>query len=84
VVAGTSAGPFTEPPEPVRLPNGSSIRSFANGQALLQVAEKHGLEGVVSKHRNATYKSGACRGWRKVKTKAWRDANRERWRLFER
>jgi hypothetical protein len=23
------------------------------------------------------------RGWRKVKTVAWREANRERWRLFE-
>jgi hypothetical protein len=24
------------------------------------------------------------RGWRKIKTYAWREANRERWRLFER
>jgi hypothetical protein len=23
-----------------------------------------------------------CRDWRKVKTTAWREANRERWRLF--
>jgi len=27
---------------------------------------------------------GECRDWRKVKTVAWREANRERWRLFER
>jgi ATP-dependent DNA ligase len=53
------------------------------GLALLRVAEKHGLEGVVSKRRDAPYRSGACRGWRKVKTMAWREANRERWRLFE-
>jgi bifunctional non-homologous end joining protein LigD len=58
--------------------------SFADGQALLSVAEKHGLEGVVSKRRSAPYRSGACRGWRKIKTAAWREANRERWRLFER
>jgi bifunctional non-homologous end joining protein LigD len=56
--------------------------SFNDGQALLQVAEKHGLEGVVSKRRGAPYKSGACRRWRKIKTTAWREANRERWRLF--
>jgi hypothetical protein len=24
-----------------------------------------------------------CRDWLKVKTQAWREANRERWRLFE-
>ena len=28
------------------------------------------------------YRSGECRDWRKVKTQAWREANRERWRLF--
>jgi ATP-dependent DNA ligase len=58
--------------------------AFDDGQALLRVAEKHGLEGVVSKRRDAPYRSGACRGWRKIKTTAWREANRERWRLFER
>jgi bifunctional non-homologous end joining protein LigD len=58
-------------------------RSFADGLALLRAAEKHGLEGVVSKRREAPYRSGECRDWRKVKTAAWREANRERWRLFE-
>jgi ATP-dependent DNA ligase len=48
------------------------------------VAEKRGLEGVVSKRRDAPYKSGACRGWRNIKTDARREANKERWRLFER
>jgi bifunctional non-homologous end joining protein LigD len=57
---------------------------FKDGQALLEVAERHGLEGVVSKRRLAPYHSGECRDWRKIKTAAWRDANRERWRLFER
>jgi bifunctional non-homologous end joining protein LigD len=57
--------------------------AFDDGLALLRVAEKHGLEGVVSKRRSAPYRSGRCRGWRKVKTAAWREANRERWRAFE-
>jgi ATP-dependent DNA ligase len=48
------------------------------------VAERHRLEGLVSKRGDAPYRSGQCRGWRKVKTVAWREANRERWRLFER
>jgi bifunctional non-homologous end joining protein LigD len=51
---------------------------------LLAAAEKMGLEGVVSKHRDTPYRSGSGYGWIKVKTQAWRDANRKRWRLFER
>jgi ATP-dependent DNA ligase len=38
------------------------------------VAEQRGLEGIVSKRRDAPYKSGECRDWRKVKTAAWREA----------
>jgi hypothetical protein len=37
---------------------------------------------VVSKRRDAPYRSGECRDWRKVKTLAWRESNRDRWRLF--
>jgi bifunctional non-homologous end joining protein LigD len=55
--------------------------AFTGGLALLRVTEKYGLEGVVSKRRNAPYRSGAFRGWRKVKTMAWRKANKERWRV---
>jgi len=47
------------------------------------LAEQRDLEGVVSKRRDAPYRSGLCRDWRKVKTAAWREDNRERWRLFE-
>jgi ATP-dependent DNA ligase len=42
------------------------------------------LEGIVSKRRNAPYRSGKQCDWIKVKCETWRDANRERWRLFER
>jgi len=59
------------------------VDAFDDGQKLLEAAEQHGLEGVVSKRRDAPYHSGECRDWVKVKTTAWREANRERWRLFE-
>ena len=60
------------------------VDAFDDGQKLLEAAEKHKLEGVVSKRRDASYQSGECRDWLKVKTLAWRETNRERWRLFER
>jgi hypothetical protein len=34
-----------------------------DGLALLRAAEEHRLEGVVSKHRDAPYRSGECRNW---------------------
>jgi len=61
----------------------SLSESFEDGLALLRVAEQRGLEGVVSKRRDAPYRSGECRDWRKIKTTAWCEANRERWKLFE-
>jgi bifunctional non-homologous end joining protein LigD len=56
--------------------------SFDDGEALMRSAEKYGLEGVVSKRRESLYRSGPCKDWLKVKTAAWREANKERWRLF--
>ena len=60
------------------------VDAFSDGQKLLDAAERYGLEDVVSKRRSAPYRSDECQDWRKVKTLAWREANRERWRLFER
>ena len=60
------------------------VQTFEDGEALLAAAKRHGLEGVVSKRRDAPYRSGSCRDWRKVRVAAWQEANRERWRLFER
>jgi len=57
---------------------------FDDGVELLAAAERIGLEGVVSKRRDAPYLSGAKCGWIKVKTQAWREANKNRWQLFER
>jgi ATP-dependent DNA ligase len=42
------------------------------------------LEGIVSKRRDAPYRPGKQCGWVKVKCATWREANKERWRLFER
>jgi ATP-dependent DNA ligase len=42
-----------------------------------------GLEGVVSKRRDAPYRSGKRSDWIRVKCPAWRAANQQRWRLFE-
>jgi bifunctional non-homologous end joining protein LigD len=59
------------------------VRSFDDGAALFIAAERHGLEGIVSKRQASPYSSGPSRDWVKVKAAAWRAANRERWRLFE-
>jgi len=56
----------------------SRSEAFEDGVALLRIAEQRGLEGVVIKRRDAPYRSGECRDWRKVNTQAWREANRER------
>jgi bifunctional non-homologous end joining protein LigD len=56
--------------------------AFHDGDELLVTCERFGLEGVVSKRRDAPYRSGRSPFWIKVKCRAWRNANRERWRLF--
>ena len=59
------------------------VQAFDNGAKLLAAAERHGLEGIVSKRQASVYRSGPSRDRVKTKTAAWRAANRERWRLFE-
>jgi bifunctional non-homologous end joining protein LigD len=58
--------------------------TFADGATLLAAADRMGLEGIVSKKATASYRSGTQSGWIKVKCPSWREANKERWRLFER
>jgi bifunctional non-homologous end joining protein LigD len=69
--------------ERAKVPRLHLVEAFDDGQALFEMAERHGLEGVVSKRRLAPYRSGECIDWRKVKTETWCAANRERWRQFE-
>ena len=57
--------------------------SFDDGIELLKAADRLNLEGIVSKRRDATYRSGKQCDWIKVKCEAGRAANQERWRLFE-
>jgi len=67
--------------------NGDRLRlseSFEDPVKLLEAAIKLGLEGIVSKRRDQAYRTGPNSGWVKVKTAAWRQANRDRWEMFER
>ncbi len=56
---------------------------FDDPVELLTACARHRLEGIVSKLREDRYRSGTNRGWIKVKTVQWREANRERYKLFE-
>jgi bifunctional non-homologous end joining protein LigD len=56
---------------------------FTDPVRLLDIVDDLGLEGVVSKRRDTPYRSGRRPEWVKVKAARWREANRERWRLFE-
>ena len=56
---------------------------FEDAEKLVAVAEKMGLEGIVSKKSDQSYVSGKNAGWIKVKTSAWRAANKDRFELFD-
>ena len=56
---------------------------FADAEKLLGVAEKMGLEGIVSKKADQPYASGKNSGWIKVKTTSWGAANADRHELFQ-
>jgi bifunctional non-homologous end joining protein LigD len=56
--------------------------SFDDAEKLLATCEALGLEGIVSKKKEAPYRSG--RGdWIKVKTAIWREQNQHRGDLFK-
>ena len=56
--------------------------SFTDAGALFAECERLGLEGVVSKKVHAPYRSGKRGESTKTKCAGWREANRERYRLF--
>jgi bifunctional non-homologous end joining protein LigD len=58
--------------------------AFPDPVKLLAAANKAGLEGIVSKLGSQPYRSGKNDGWVKVKCSAWREANRNRWEMFDR
>lgn len=53
--------------------------AFDDPVALLQAAETHRLEGIVSKRTDMPYRSGRRPEWIKVKTVVWREANQDRY-----
>jgi ATP-dependent DNA ligase len=55
------------------------LKKLSDGRA----AALMGLEGIVSKKAASPYRSGDRCGWIKVKRPSWREANKQRWRLFE-
>jgi bifunctional non-homologous end joining protein LigD len=58
--------------------------SFDDGAKLLASCDRMGREGIVSKRKDAPYRSRSKCDWIKVKCATWRETNRERWRWFER
>jgi bifunctional non-homologous end joining protein LigD len=52
--------------------------SFADGAALFRQCERLRLEGVVSKRKDAPYRSGRSSSWIRSKCAGWKVANRER------
>ena len=57
--------------------------AFDDPHRLLVACEERQLEGIVSKRVDAPYRSGNASDWIKLKSAGWREANTERWRLFE-
>jgi ATP-dependent DNA ligase len=61
----------------------AASRLFDDPIRLLAAGEKMQLEGIVSKRRESAYRSGTTRDWLKIKTAAWREANRDRYEHFQ-
>ena len=57
--------------------------AFPDGDRLVAACEERGLEGIVSKRLGSPYVSGRTKNWIKVKCPAWREANRQRFKMFE-
>ena len=54
---------------------------FTDPEKLLRECRRRGLEGIVSKKKDAPYRSGRC-DWAKVKCALWREANQDRGEMF--
>ena len=64
---------------------GSALRyseDFEHPQRLRAECTSHGLEGIVSKRKDAPYSSGSKSDWIKVKCAQWKKANKDRGDLF--
>lgn len=54
--------------------------TWSDGAALLRAVGELGLEGIVSKHREAPYRSGETDAWIKTKVPGWTEFNRSRFK----
>jgi bifunctional non-homologous end joining protein LigD len=64
--------------------NHGSLRyseGFSDAEKLLTECRKLGLEGIVSKKKDAPYRSGRC-DWLKIKCAQWKEENKDRGELF--
>lgn len=59
------------------------VDQYRDGEALFAACAAGQLEGVVSKRLDRPYIAGTTRDWLKAKCPSWREANKERWRTFE-
>ena len=57
--------------------------AYKNAEQCLAECRVRGLEGIVSKKKQAPYKSGKC-DWIKVKCAQWKEENKNRGELFAR
>src|SRR4051794_21823986 len=57
---------------------------FPDPVKLLATAESLGREGILSKHSHQPYRSGKNPVGSRSSAARWREANRDRWELFER
>ena len=57
--------------------------SFNDPIALMAECERMGFEGIVSKRKDAPYRSGTRCGWIKTKCQGWKAANKDRGKFFE-
>ena len=56
--------------------------AFMDPITLIETCDGMNLEGIVSKRKDSAYRSGPTKDWLKIKTAAWRAANRDRWEMF--
>ncbi len=59
------------------------VEHFEDGEALLTAGAAAGVGGIVSKKRDAPYRSGPSHAWLTIKSSAWREAKQERRRWSE-
>jgi hypothetical protein len=60
-----------------------AARRFSNISQTLRLSHAFSAKNFCTLPRSRNYLPGPASGWIKVKTAEWREANRERYKLFE-